>query len=164
HERRGPRHAGRRYADRALAPLRMGLDAPPRRARRARRAGTACAHPGPDAPRAGRYARRGPRRRAGRPRLSSTERMTAMAEQQATLFSNMSGEQGFDLLEDLVAVAQSGAAFGEPLTVGERTVITAAEVSSGLGYGYGLGAGTAPGTAEAQDGPSSGYGGGGGGG
>ncbi len=87
-----------------------------------------------------------------------------MAEQQATLFSNMSGEQGFDLLEDLVAVAQSGAAFGEPLTVGERTVITAAEVSSGLGYGYGLGAGTAPGTAEAQDGPSSGYGGGGGGG
>ena len=82
-----------------------------------------------------------------------------MAEQQATLFSNMSCEQGFDLLEDLVAVAQSGAAFGEPLTVGERTVITAAEVSSGLGYGYGLGAGTAPGTAEAQDGPSSGYGG-----
>lgn len=88
-----------------------------------------------------------------------------MAEQQQPFFSHVSGEQGFDLLEDLVAVAQSGAAFSEPLTVGERTVITAAEVSSGLGYGYGMGADATPGEpAEPEEGQSSGYGGGGGGG
>jgi uncharacterized spore protein YtfJ len=44
-----------------------------------------------------------------------------------------------DLLGRLADAAQPSAVFGEPVTSGEHTAITACEVSVGLGYGYGQG-------------------------
>lgn len=82
-------------------------------------------------------------------------------------------EQAAELVEKLFAVAQPGAVYGEPVTVGEHTVITASEVKVGMGFGCGLGAGPAAepgeGETESKDEPQderagTGYGGGGGGG
>lgn len=50
-------------------------------------------------------------------------------------------EQAAELMEKLFAVAQPGAVYGEPVTVGEHTVITASEVLVGMGFGYGTGSG-----------------------
>jgi uncharacterized spore protein YtfJ len=50
-------------------------------------------------------------------------------------------EQAVELVEKLFAVAQPGAVYSEPVTVGENTVITASEVSVGMGFGYGIGGG-----------------------
>jgi uncharacterized spore protein YtfJ len=50
-------------------------------------------------------------------------------------------EQAAELVEKLFAVAQPGAVYSEPVTVGENTVITASEVSVGMGFGYGIGGG-----------------------
>lgn len=79
-------------------------------------------------------------------------------------------EQAAELVEKLFAVAQPGAVYGEPVTVGEHTVITASEVKVGMGFGCGLGAGPAAepgeGETESKDEPQderagTGYGGGG---
>jgi uncharacterized spore protein YtfJ len=51
-------------------------------------------------------------------------------------------EQAVELVEKLFAVAQPGAVYGEPVTVGEYTVITASEVNVGMGFGFGLGGGS----------------------
>jgi uncharacterized spore protein YtfJ len=51
-------------------------------------------------------------------------------------------EQAAELVEKLFAVAQPGAVYGEPVTVGEYTVITASEVNVGMGFGFGLGGGS----------------------
>ena len=51
-------------------------------------------------------------------------------------------QQGHALLEKLVAVAQPGAVYGAPVTVGEYTVITASEVAVNVGFGYGMGGGS----------------------
>ena len=51
-------------------------------------------------------------------------------------------EQAAELVEKLFAVAQPGAVYGEPVTVGEHTVITASEVNVGMGFGFGLGGGS----------------------
>jgi uncharacterized spore protein YtfJ len=84
-----------------------------------------------------------------------------------------SQEQAIELVEKLFDVAQPGAVYGEPVTVGEHTVITASEVKVGMGFGYGTGGGSgvtaAEGeTASADESPAEstgvGYGGGGGGG
>lgn len=84
-----------------------------------------------------------------------------------------SEEQGKELMEKLVAVAQPSAVYSEPIVSGDYTVITASEVSVGMGFGYGIGGGTAseatedesasPDDLESQ-GAASGVGGGGGGG
>lgn len=80
-------------------------------------------------------------------------------------------EQAAELVEKLFAVAQPGAVYSEPVTVGEHTVITASEVKVGMGFGFGLGGGTgatpAEGEAANEDEPQderagTGYGGGGG--
>jgi uncharacterized spore protein YtfJ len=75
-------------------------------------------------------------------------------------------EQATELMEQLFAVAQPGAVFSEPVTVGEYTVITAAEVKVGMGFGYGTGWGTGggPGEEAEEEGEGVGFGGGGGGG
>lgn len=65
-----------------------------------------------------------------------------------------------ELLRELLASGGVNAAFGEPRTIGDRTVIPAAEVMHGFGFGMGSGPGRGPG-AESADG---GFGGGGGGG
>lgn len=89
----------------------------------------------------------------------------------ATAVTNQ--EQAVELVEKLFAVAQPGAVYSEPVTVGERTVITASEVKVGMGFGFGTGGGTgtmpAEDEAESEDEPQGersgiGYGGGGGGG
>ncbi len=60
-------------------------------------------------------------------------------------------EEGFALLEKLFAVTRPEAIFGASVTKGEHTVITASEISVGLGFGYGMGGGVAPGLSEAGD-------------
>ena len=77
-------------------------------------------------------------------------------------------QQGLAVMERLIAVAEPGAIFGEPVIGGEYTVITASEVAIGLGFGYGGGGRTAP-AADEQSGTvqrtvANGYGGGAGGG
>jgi uncharacterized spore protein YtfJ len=76
-------------------------------------------------------------------------------------------EQGNELMEKLIGVAQPGAVYSQPITSGDYTIITASEVSVGMGFGYGMSGGTA---SEAAESPhesgeeASGFGGGGGGG
>ncbi len=48
-------------------------------------------------------------------------------------------QQGFDLINKLIETARPGAVFGQPVTSGDYTVITASEVSCGLGLGFGGG-------------------------
>lgn len=47
-----------------------------------------------------------------------------------------------ELMGRLFDASQPSAVYGEPVTQGEYTVITASEVSVGLGYGYGGGGGS----------------------
>ncbi len=64
-------------------------------------------------------------------------------------------EQGQELMEKLIAVAQPDAVYSQPITSGEYTVINASEVSVGMGFGYGIGGGTA---SEATEGETPGQG------
>jgi uncharacterized spore protein YtfJ len=82
-----------------------------------------------------------------------------------------SQEQAARVVEKLFEVAQPSAVYGEPQVIGERTVITASEVSVGMGIGFGLGGGTDRGgrhtASESEpevEGEDTGLGGGGGGG
>ena len=82
-----------------------------------------------------------------------------------------SQEEGLNLMRRLVEVAQASTVFSEPITSGDYTVITAAEVSAGLGFGFGEGGSPQPdddetaGEGESQDKESGvGVAGGGGGG
>jgi len=72
-------------------------------------------------------------------------------------------QQAAELVEKLFAVAEPGAVFSEPLTVGERTLITAAEVKVGMGFGFGGGIGTDEASEDADQDSGAGFGGGGGG-
>ncbi len=81
-------------------------------------------------------------------------------------------KQAAELVEKLFAVAQPGAVYSEPVTVGEYTVITASEVKVGMGFGFGGGSasGIEPAEGEAKsekeprdEGEGVGFGGGGGG-
>ncbi len=63
-----------------------------------------------------------------------------------------------ELIGRLFAVAEPGAVFGAPITRGERTVITATELTISMGAGFGMGGG------PAEEGDNQGSGGGGGGG
>ena len=63
-----------------------------------------------------------------------------------------------ELIGRLFAVAEPGAVFGAPITRGERTVITATELTISMGAGFGMGGG------PAEEGDDQGSGGGGGGG
>ncbi len=65
-----------------------------------------------------------------------------------------------EVIQQITSAADVRAAFGEPQTAGERTIIPAAEVTCGLGFG--LGSGTAPSSTQGG-GPSGGAGGGAGG-
>jgi uncharacterized spore protein YtfJ len=79
-----------------------------------------------------------------------------------------SQEQARELVEKLFSVAEPGAVFGEPVQVGEHTVITASEVTVGMGFGSGGGFGSGSQAEEegegSQEGSGGGYGSGGGGG
>jgi uncharacterized spore protein YtfJ len=54
------------------------------------------------------------------------------------------GERLSAIAEKVWSAARPGAVFGEPVTVGNYTVITASEVGSGGGFGSGMGFGPAP--------------------
>ena len=60
-------------------------------------------------------------------------------------------EEGLALLEKIFDVAGSEAVYGEPVTKGEHTVITASEISVGLGFGYGMGGGAAASSSEEEN-------------
>jgi uncharacterized spore protein YtfJ len=47
-------------------------------------------------------------------------------------------------MEKIFSAARVGAVFGEPVQVGDYTVITASEVATGGGFGFGRGVGSAP--------------------
>jgi uncharacterized spore protein YtfJ len=95
-----------------------------------------------------------------------------MAEQTSGRFSApiRGPEDAALLIGRLSDAAQPSAVFGEPVTSGERTVITACEVTIGLGFGYGMGSAGGAEPAEAGEGEAKGQpvpavsGGGGGGG
>jgi uncharacterized spore protein YtfJ len=78
-------------------------------------------------------------------------------------------EQTFELVEKLLAVAQPGSVYGQPVQSGNYTVITASELVAGFGFGSGV-AGGAPASAagsapsESPSRQASGAGGGSGGG
>ncbi len=59
-------------------------------------------------------------------------------------------QQGQELLEKLVAVAQPGTVYGAPVTVGDYTIITASEVTVNVGFGYGIGGGSGAQPASGQ--------------
>ena len=97
-----------------------------------------------------------------------------MAEQASGPFSVpiRGPEDAAALVGRLSEAAQPSAVFGEPVTSGERTVITACEVTIGLGFGYGMssaggaqpaGEGEVEGEAKGQPVPAVSGGGGGGG-
>jgi uncharacterized spore protein YtfJ len=69
---------------------------------------------------------------------------------QLTATSVENQEQSIALLEKLIAVARPESVFGEPTDVKGRTIITASEVTAGLGVGFGFGGGTMPGRAEKE--------------
>lgn len=77
-------------------------------------------------------------------------------------------KQGLEVLEKLLDVAQPEAVYGDPITAGDRTVITASETWAAMGFGFGVG--TGPQAQMAQETPRTegqqeeGVGGGGGGG
>lgn len=81
-----------------------------------------------------------------------------------------SQQRSFELMEKLLAVAQPGSVYSQPVQSGEHTVITASELMAGIGFGYGVGGGSAPSSVkpgsegESQTPAGSGVGGGGGGG
>ncbi len=55
------------------------------------------------------------------------------------------------VVERLFEVAQPGAVYGEPVTAGDYTVITASEVKVGMGYGFGGGTGTSTEAASIEE-------------
>lgn len=71
-----------------------------------------------------------------------------------------------ELMEKLFTITRPSAVYSEPVTAGDYTVITASELTAGIGFGYGGGAGegTSPAENQAQAGGGTGFGGGGGGG
>ncbi len=73
-------------------------------------------------------------------------------------------ERGHETLDKLLAVARPSAVFSEPVQSGEYTLITASEVTAGVGFGLGGGLIARTEKDEEGDGPQSGFGGGGGGG
>ena len=85
-----------------------------------------------------------------------------------------SQDQAMQLISKLFDVAKPDTVFGKPVSDGNHTVITASEVTVGMGAGFGVGGGTGPEEIEDKDDsgeeiqpagpPSSGFGSGGGGG
>jgi uncharacterized spore protein YtfJ len=68
--------------------------------------------------------------------------MSDAAESYATALER-TGERLSAIAEKVWSAARPGAVFGEPVTKGDYTVITASEVGSGGGFGSGMGYGPA---------------------
>jgi uncharacterized spore protein YtfJ len=63
---------------------------------------------------------------------------------EAGSLADRAGDQVSKVLERILAAAQPGAVFGQPVDAGSYTVITASEVTSGGGFGAGRARGPAP--------------------
>ncbi len=59
-------------------------------------------------------------------------------------------EQSQEWMDKLLAAAKPRSVYGEPITSGGYTVVTASEVTAGGGFGYGFGGGSAPASAPGQ--------------
>jgi len=94
--------------------------------------------------------------------LRAPESEQKRAEQEGGFFSTIvkDREQVRELLERLITIARPEAVYSEPLEAGDHRIITASEVSTGLGVGYGGGQGP---TEENGEDMGTGIGGGGGG-
>jgi len=68
-----------------------------------------------------------------------------MAEEnhQALEATSQAHERAASILGELVSVASADNVYGKPVVQGDRTIITAAEVHTGMGFGYGLATGVA---------------------
>ena len=88
-----------------------------------------------------------------------------MSEQfeNTTLSAIKSWEEGTELMKKLFDAAKPEAVYGKPVTAEGQTIITAAEVTVGMGFGFATGSGPAAETGDEQD-KVGGAGGGGGGG
>ncbi len=73
----------------------------------------------------------------------------------ATSPMEKTAEQVPKMLEKIFAAAQPGAVYGQPVSAGDYTVITASEVASGGGFGFGWGSGPAPSARQQPGGESS---------
>jgi len=51
-------------------------------------------------------------------------------------------ERAAELLDELVSVASAANVYSEPVVAGDRTIITAAEIHTGMGFGYGIATGS----------------------
>jgi uncharacterized spore protein YtfJ len=51
-------------------------------------------------------------------------------------------ERAAEVLTELVSVASADRVYSEPVVAGDRTIITAAEIHTGMGFGYGLATGS----------------------
>ena len=51
-------------------------------------------------------------------------------------------ERAAAVLTELVSVASADKVYSEPVVAGDRTIITAAEIHTGMGFGYGLATGS----------------------
>lgn len=60
-------------------------------------------------------------------------------------------ERASQVMRDLVSVASADRVYSEPVVAGDRTVITAAEVQTGMGFGYGLDAGRGHGSGPGEE-------------
>lgn len=52
-------------------------------------------------------------------------------------------DRAAEILEDLISVASADRVYSRPAVSGDRTIITAAEIRTGMGFGYGFTAGAA---------------------
>jgi uncharacterized spore protein YtfJ len=68
--------------------------------------------------------------------------------------ADRTGDQVSKVLERILAAAQPGAVFGQPVDAGSYTIITASEVTSGGGFGAGRARGPAPKTGAGQPEPA----------
>lgn len=66
-----------------------------------------------------------------------------MAEEdhQALETTGQAHERAAKVLAELISVATADKVYSEPVVVGDRTVITTAEIHTGMGFGYGLATG-----------------------
>jgi uncharacterized spore protein YtfJ len=74
-------------------------------------------------------------------------------------------ERAATVLAELISVASADKVYSQPVVAGDRTIITAAEIHTGMGFGYGLSTGvTVPSRWRKRERSDGGPGGGGGGG
>lgn len=65
----------------------------------------------------------------------------AEVDHQALETTGQAHERAAKVLAELISVASADKVYREPVVAGDRTIITAAEIRTGMGFGYGLSTG-----------------------